>query len=261
MTLEKRINEWLKDTSKPLDISRLRLKEWPELLKGKEHLIVRLYCILNQLKSLPDLPNLIELYCDHNQITSLLNFPNLTELYCTYNKLQSLPDLPNLIYLECGHNQLESLPNFPNLTSLNCSDNQLKYLPNFPKLIELQCGSNQLESLSNYPNLVELYCKDNQLKSLPNFPNLTWLKCDNNQLFSDYLSDWWKVWYVQNLRQLELRKRGLSKVLKIMRLRLYLPRLTNLHEDMMYSPHHPGKFYKLLRLGDWSSENSKLNRK
>ena len=58
MTLANKINVWLTDTSKELDISYLGLKEWPELLKGKEHLIVNLDCYNNQLKSLPDFPNL-----------------------------------------------------------------------------------------------------------------------------------------------------------------------------------------------------------
>ena len=46
-----------------------------------------------------------------------------------------------------------------------------------------------------------------------------------------------------------------------MKLRLYLPRLTDLHQDLIYSPNHPGKFYKLLRLGDWSGENKTLKNK
>ena len=56
MTLENRISVWLKDTSKELNISNLGLKEWPHNLQGKEHLIVKLACLFNELKSLPNLP-------------------------------------------------------------------------------------------------------------------------------------------------------------------------------------------------------------
>ncbi len=53
MELEKRIEKWLKDTSKWLDISGFGLKEWPDVLKGKEDLIIILDCDNNQLTSLP----------------------------------------------------------------------------------------------------------------------------------------------------------------------------------------------------------------
>ena len=257
MTLEKRISEWLTDTSKLLNISNLFLKKWPKLLKGKEHLIVKLNCSTNQLKSLPNLPNITVLYCNNNELQSLPNFPNLTKLTCRYNQLTSLPKFTNLTQLYCHNNQLKSLPNFANLTFLDCDDNKLELLPNFIKLTKLTCRGNQLKSLPNLPNLSELGCWDNQLKSLPNFKKLKYLYCHDNQLFSNSLKKWRGMWKLQKLRRLDLRKRGLLKVIKIMKLRLYLPRLTNLHRDLIYSPHHPGKFYKKLRLGDWSGENSK----
>ena len=214
MTLGKRISKWFKDTSKKLYIGGLGLKEWPQELKGKEHLILKLDC-------------------GNNQLESLSNF-----IVMTYR----------------DDNQLKSLPNFPNLNELNCWNNQLKSLPNYPNLTELVCGWNQLKSLPKYTKLTFLECAWNQLTSLPNYLNLTFLSCHENQLFSDDINDWRKVWQIQKLRQSDLRKRGLVKVVKIMKLRLYLPRLTNLHQDLIYSPHHPGKFYKNLRQGDWSGE-------
>ena len=162
-------------------------------------------------------------------------------LYCPHNKLKSLPDFLNLTVLFCYNNQLKSLPNFLNLTYLDCGNNQLKLLPNFLKL-------------------TKLYCDYNQLKSLPKLPNLTNIYCLNNQLFSNSLKKWHKMWKLQKLRRLDLRKRGLNVVIKRMKLRLYLPRLTNLHRDLIYSPNHPGKFYKLLRLGDWSGESNVLKK-
>ena len=217
MTLEEITNKWLKDTSKMLNISGFGLRKWPELLKGKEHLVLYLDCSDNQLKLLPNFSNITWLYCSHNQLVSLPNFIKLTELHCNYN-------------------QLKSLPNFTKLTFLNCTCNQLRSLPNCPQLTFLYCWHNQLQSLPNFPNILDYgYNK-------------------GNQLFSNSLNKWRKVWKLQKLRQSELRKRGLVKVIKIITLRLYLPRLTNLHQDLIYSPHHPGKFYKKLRLGNWSGK-------
>ena len=297
MTLEQKINEWLVDTSKKLNIHNLDLKEWPKLLKGKEGLVEKLDCSLNGLKSLPNFPNITWLHSSDNQLKSLPNYFNLAKLYCNGNQLEALPKFPNITDLDCSDNQLKSLPDFPNLNILRCEYNQLKSLPDYPNLTELYCDCNQLESLPNLPNLTHLCCSfnhiyslpkfsnltfldcfdnqlkilpnlpnltilscwNNQLKSLPNYPQLTELYCEHNQLFSDDLNDWCKLWKLQKLRRLDLRQRGLVKVVKIMTLRLYLPRLIDLHRDLIYSPHHPGKFYKKLRLGDWSYENkSKL---
>ena len=255
--LEIRINKWLEDTSKVLDISNLDLKEWPELLQGKEYLVVKLDCSNNQLESLPELPNLNYLNCRSNQLKSLPNLPNLTELWCGHNQLKKLLKFSKLIQLECSGNKLKTLYSLQELKYLDCSNNYLESLLNFPKLTTLICSFNCIKSLPVLPNLNNLYCSHNWLKSLPNFPHLHIIDCFYNQLFSDNLYDWARVWKLQNLRRLDLRKRGLVKVIKRMKLRLYLPRLTNLHQELTYSPHHPGKFYKLLRQGDWSCENNK----
>ena len=231
-----RINIWLKDTSKELNISYCGLTEWPDALSGKDSLIIKLNCSWNQLTSLPVFSNLIRLSCHHNQLTSL-------------------PSLLKLTIFSCHHNQLTSIPgpsDLPKLTIFSCRNNQLTLLPSLPKLTYLDCDKNQLTSLPVYPKLTTLYCSRNQLTSLPVYPNLTKLYCVNNQLTSNGLVSWKKIWRLQNLRKSELRKRGLEKALKIMRLRLYLPRLNELKQELVYSPNHPGKFYKTLRLGDWS---------
>ena len=238
MELEKRIKTWSKDTSKWLNISELGLKKWPEALKGKEDLIVKLTCRCNKLTSLP-------------------LFPKLTKLLCENNQLTSLPLLPNLTYLDCNYNQLTSLPLLPKLTKLWCDNNQLTSLPSFPKLTDLGCYKNQLTSLPLLPKLAYLGCWSNQLTSLPIFPKLTSLGCSHNQLFSNELTEWRRVWCLKALRNNEIRVRGLKKVIKVLKNRLYLPRLNQLKEELIYSPNHPGRFYKNLRVGNWSFETKK----
>ncbi len=239
--LEKIVEKWLEDTSGELDISGFGLNEWPDVLKGKEDLIVKLDCQRNKLTSLPFLPNLTKLMCSSNQLTSLPLLPKLTKLWCNNNKLTSLPLLPNLTELECDDNQLTSLPLFPNLT-------------------ELDCDYNQLTSLPLLPNLAKLYCYSNKLTNIPTFPNLTELSCHNSILFSTELTKWKKVWRLKALRNNEKRKRGLKRVVKVLKNRLYLPRLDALKRDLIYSPNHPGKFYKELRIGNWSSETKKTTK-
>jgi uncharacterized repeat protein (TIGR01451 family) len=148
-----------------------------------------LWCLNNQLTSLPSLPNIIELYCNNNLLTSLPSLPNIIELYCNNNLLTNLPSLPSsLTKLECSYNQLTSLSSLPNsLTTLYCYNNQLTSLPSLPNsLTQLRCYYNQLTSLPSLPNsLTTLNCGDNQLTSLPSLPNsLTYLYCYNNQLTS-----------------------------------------------------------------------------
>ena len=225
MELKKRIEEWSKNTSRWFDLSDLGLTEWPEALKGKEDLIVQLICSFNQLTSLPLLPNLADLACFHNQLTSLPLFPKLTTLMCDNNALVSLPLFPNLIGLQCHHNQLTSLPLFPKLISLSCLYNKLTSLPPFTNLTD------------------EFWCSNNPL------------------LFSTELAKWKKVWRLGTLRSNEIRSKGLFKVIKVLKNRLYLPRLNQLKHELIYSPNHPGKFYKNLRVGDWSFEKKKSKKK
>ncbi len=279
MELEKRINVWLEDTSKKLDISSLRLKKWPDALSGKEDLIIKLVCYNNQLTAIPAFPkltvlwcennqltslpllhNLTKLDCSNNQLTSLPSFPKLTELGCYRNQLTSFPILLNLTTLDCSNNQLTSLPSpsdLPKLTKLWCSHNQLTSLPLFPKLTKLWCYRNQLTSIPLFSNLIQLFCSDNQLTSLHLLLKLINLECYDNNLFSNKLKKWKKVWGLKTLRSNEIRSRGLKKVIKVLKNRLYLPRLSQLEQELVYSPNHPGKFYKNLRVGNWSFENNK----
>ena len=237
--LKQRVKAWLKDTSEWLDISNFNLYSLPYILMGLEHLVVRLACFDNQLIYLPLLPNLIKLNCSNNRLTSL-------------------PIFPKLIQLICYNNRLTSLPLFPNLAKLWCFDNQLTSLPTrLPKLTYLRCYNNRLTSLPVFPNLTQLLCTNNQLTSLPVFPNLTQLLCTNTQLFFKGLTEWKKVWCLKALRNNEIRSRGLKKVIKVLKNRLYLPRLDSLKQELVYSPNHPGKFYKNLRVGNWEFETTK----
>ncbi len=210
--VEYRIEKWLEDTSKKLDISGLDLKEWPKALKGKEHLIAQLYCSHNQLTSLPALSNCVKLYCFHNQLTSLPPLPNCVELICSYNQLTTLTP--------SGGTSRPALP--------NC--------------VELHCGNNQLTSLPELPKCAVLWCSNNQLTSLPTLPKCVFFYCYDNRLFSTDLSDWKKLW---KLKSSIYRTRGINKFLRIIRLRLYLPRLNKIKEELLESPNHPGKFYQI----------------
>nr|QBK89531.1 MAG: hypothetical protein LCPAC001_00410 [Pithovirus LCPAC001] len=269
MYLDKLIEEWLEDTTLKLDISDLRLTEWPKQLVGKEHLIKKLNCSYNELKSLPnnlhEVPgdfvpwtNLKKLDCSHNRLASLPN--NLTKLKtldCWNNKLKSLPNgLTNLETLYCFDNKLTSLPN--NLTKLkilSCSYNELTYLPNnLTKLETLKCYYNELTSLpNNLTNLEQLYCFNNELTSLPHsLTKLKILKCFDNKLFSNELEKWKKIWPISIRHQRILRTAGIKKVVKVLKNRLYLPSLDQLREELIWSPNHPGKFFKSLpRVGLW----------
>ncbi len=217
--LEERINRWLKDTSKILHISNLGLKEWPEALKGKEHLIVILRCSQNLLTFLPALPNCVELDCGDNLLTSLPALLKCVELDCSNNQLitltpsgsTSLSALLLCVKLDCYGNLLTFLPLLPKCVKLDCYGNLLTFLPALPNCVELDCDNNQLTSLPALPNCVELhcrlnklvtltrsgsttlpallkcvhlYCGDNQLTSLPALLKCVKLWCDDNQLIS-----------------------------------------------------------------------------
>ncbi len=239
MTLNQRIEEWLKDTTQKLNINGLNLTECPEQLIGKENLIKTLSCSSNRLVSLPN------------------NLTNLKTLSCSDNKLVSLPNnLTNLKTLSCSDNKLASLPNnLTKLEKLGCYNNQLASLPNnLTKLKRLICSYNRLTLLpNNLTNLKTLECLYNQLTSLPN--NLTKLKrlyCWNNQLFSNEFGKWKKIWRISIRHQHILQISGIKRVVKILKNRSYLPRLNELHNELIWSPNHPGKFFTSLpRVGHW----------
>ena len=235
MDVLQRIERWLEDTSKILDISGLDLKEWPEILKGKEHLIVKLDCAINQLTSIPILLNCVWLDCSENQLTSLPELFNCVKLYCCNNKLAVLPVLKNCKELDCSYNHLTSLSEMTNCVALWCSNNKLTSLLVLPNCETLSCSGNQLTSLPALPKCFMLFCSDNQFSLIK-------------------LSDWKKIW---KLKSSIYRTRGIFKFLRILKLRLYLPRLDHLHEELLKSPNHPGKFYQIPLLKAWNKYKSR----
>lgn len=40
-----------------------------------------------------------------------------------------------------------------------------------------------------------------------------------------------------------MRKNGLKRIINILKKRLHLPRLTELHQELIWSPDHIGKFF------------------
>nr|QBK89493.1 MAG: hypothetical protein LCPAC001_00030 [Pithovirus LCPAC001] len=246
MSLNNIIEKWLEDTTQILDIKNLGLTEWPKQLIGKENLIKKLNCSFNQLISLPNnLNKLKKLDCNSNKLTSLPNnLTNLKYLYCSFNQLKSLPNDTKFKILYCSRNKLTSLPNsLTNLKILICSYNELTSLPN------------------NLTSLETLNCSGNKLTSLPNdLIKLEELYCSYNQLFSKKLEKWKKIWPISIRHQHILRTAGIKRVVKVLKNRLYLPSLNELHHELIWSPNHsaytkwehPGKFFTSLpRVGLW----------
>ncbi len=143
--LELQINIWLNGTSKNLVISNLGLREWPEALKGKGHLIVNLYCDNNLLISLPALPKCEKLFCSINLLTSLPVLTKCMRLHCSHNLLLSLPALPECVKLYCYYNQLTTLPFLTKCETLWCYNNRLTFLPELPSIV----SPNQIDAQNN----------------------------------------------------------------------------------------------------------------
>jgi Leucine-rich repeat (LRR) protein len=149
-----------------------------------------LYCNVNPLTSLPQLPNtLITLGCNVNSLTSLPQLPaTLQNLECNNNYLNNLPTLPNsLKTLYCNSNSLINLPILPNgLKNLTCESNSITNLPILPTNIDkLYCGSNYLTNIPSLNSIRYLSCKNNSITSLPNLPNsLLSLDCSYNTITS-----------------------------------------------------------------------------
>lgn len=282
MSLNRKIEKWLENTSQKLDIRELGLTKWPKQLAGKEHLIIKLdcsknelstlpkgmtqlqtlFCYENQLITLPDgMTKLKTLFCYDNQLTVLpSDIIKLNILICSNNKLTTLPEgMTQLQILHCPRNRLIILPKGMNqLKELHCSHNRLITLLGnvtiLNKLKTLNCSNNQLTTLSEgMIRLQELICSNNKLTTIIDDINqLQVLDCPENKLFSNKLTDWKKIWTIKNIHQQKLEKVGVKRVLKSLKNRLYLPRLGKLHEELIWSPYHPGKFFiSLPRKGKW----------
>lgn len=143
-------------------LQELHLTELPEDILSLTSL-TSLYCIHNNLTSLPSLDtlcNLTVLNVDGNQLEELCEIgklKNLERLSCKYNKLIKLPSLKGLI----------------NIRHICCSDNKIRELPS--DIVELV-------------GLEELICNHNLLKTLPDltgFGRLRYFDCRYNYLNVD----------------------------------------------------------------------------
>lgn len=94
----------------------------------------------------------------------------------------------------------------------------------------LSCFRNELT------NIKELYCQNNHIISLPNsLANLKIFCYIYNHLASDKKSYWRIICKIQRRHQYILRKNGLERVLNTLKKRTYLPRLNNLHQELIWS--------------------------
>jgi hypothetical protein len=136
------IEKWieLKDPTKILNLSKLGLDELPPIPESCR----LLYCYDNNLKSLPDLPNVYILNCKNNQLTSLPNIPRLVQLNCSNNKLTELPNRPYLA-LSCQNNLLTELPDtLQRCHILRCDNNKLIKIPEIkPHIATFSCFGNR----------------------------------------------------------------------------------------------------------------------
>ncbi len=152
------------------------------------------------------------------------------ELDCSRNYLISLPyGLINLTNLNCSHNILTRLPDdITNLTNLNCI-NGLTFISKSTKSM-IVFTENRLPLLGGYDEFVMARTKT----------------------ISNGFSYYKKRRAIKDIIKQELRKAGIKQVVKVLKNRLYLPRLDKLHHELIWSPNHPGKFFAILpRTGIW----------
>ena len=119
--------------------------------------------------------NVRKLFCLGNQLTSLPTLPsNLTTLECSNNQIATFAKLPeNLLHLSCRNNMIVDLDTLPaNLKTLNCARNQLSSLPTLPEtLTQLLCTNNPLTCVSVLPtNLTSLNVDSTSITCIPNKP-------------------------------------------------------------------------------------------
>jgi hypothetical protein len=143
------------------------------------HNLVALDCSLNQLVSLPPLPNSLKvLDCEENQLTSLPPLPiNLGALRCVRNQLTILPSLPDSLYsLDCSVNQITHLPSLPRrLRELSCDVNQVVNLPPLPDSLDIfYLGSNPIYCLPLLKYIGEFYFDTTNITCLPNYGHIVY---------------------------------------------------------------------------------------
>ena len=221
--IENRIKKWLEDPDSNLDLSGLYIKKWPNSLQGKEYLIKSLDISDNFLKYIHPLPKCKYLNCSDNYLKIMPCMPIVKRLYCDKNLLEAISSLPECRILNAGDNLLEWIPYLPKCQGLCVKNNFITKLPSLRTCYFLDCSYNSIKTIPYIPECLILISHNN-----PNLPPLDWRKISKG------------VNYI-------LLCRVWRRIKRVMTLRLYLPRFSKeFNIEFIYSPNHPGKFYKKL---------------
>lgn len=98
-------------------------------------------------------PKLSILDCSNNKLINILGGNNLVEINIQYNNIKKLPNWPELIRLMADHNQIVTLSTYPKMISLNISYNNLVKINDQPILKKIIANNNVIEIIGNMPKL------------------------------------------------------------------------------------------------------------
>ena len=160
--------------TKEINISGYGLSIMPDLSRFKK--LTTLYCVLNYIKNLNNLPSTLEhLFCDKNPIVSLNNLPSsLKYISFSNTKITNLTNLPLTIKsIICEDNELLSLDYLPSSTTeLYCKKNYINKLDNLPLfLTKLDCSFNKIKKINDLPYTIKyLVSYKNKITKLNNLP-------------------------------------------------------------------------------------------
>lgn len=239
---EERIREWLKDTSQKLDLTNLNLHLWPNLLKGKEHLIKILDISNNYLDELVPPRSQWCMVCTDvmtwesmggdNDIPMRKIDEHACPFGCDHNiLLGSFPILKECVWLKCDHNPLVRLPELPRCEHLIYNTYHMEYIPYMPK-IKIMDGI-KTEFRYRVRSGSETFDRVKVEKHYEHYAS---------RIF--HLSDWKKIWKIQ-IRHRKVQKiNGVKKALE--KLKVVVLR-KKIKEEILWSPNHIGKFYKKKR--------------
>lgn len=267
-TIQKYLDK-LPDDVDTIKIAGLGLKFIPDLSRFTK--LKNLYCHMNQISILPDLPfTLKELICFNNNLIVLPSLPlELEYLDCGNNQLTYLPDLPNTIKeLHCSENKLISLPSLPySLEKLYCRINKLTSLPNLflCNLKVLNFSYNDISFINELPPFLEkLKFNNNKFVLLPKLPltvKYKYLDYKNNPLIYDFYSNndiciiiatnqFYEskiITYINNIYDKIKKFKYLFFYLKFKK--KFIKWLWKSREVMIMKKFHPNKICKLLKNG------------
>jgi Leucine-rich repeat (LRR) protein len=120
--------------------------------------------------------------CSNNEnIKNLPEMPNLRKLDCSHTKIETLYGMPNLKYLHCAHSCVTNISNMPNLQFIDCSDNEneLYFSDTLLNLRSLNCRYTHITKLPQMPELTYLDCRGTNITYFPYFPKLNFLYHDD----------------------------------------------------------------------------------